>query len=73
MPAGNLTRAAVGFEQSRSPADLLRVVEALDGWLDKEEVELRRVFSDWIGEMDVRMRRRARRRGGPSGRWRMRA
>ena len=55
MPAGNLTRAVVGFEQSRSPADLLRVVQALDGWLDREEVELRRVFSDWIGEMEARM------------------
>ena len=55
MPAGNLTRAVVGFEQSRSPADLLRVVQALDGWLDREEVELHRVFSDWIGEMEARM------------------
>ena len=56
MPPGNLTRAVVGFEQSQSPADLLRVVEALEGWLDREEVELRRVFSDWIGEMEARMR-----------------
>ena len=46
----------VGFEQSGSPADLLRVVNALEGWLDWGEVELHRVFSDWIGEMDVRMR-----------------
>ena len=55
MPAGNLTRAVVGFEQSRSPADLLRVVKALEGWLDRGEVELRRVFADWIGEMEARM------------------
>ena len=56
MPVGNLTRAVVGFEQSRSPADLVRVAEALQGWLDKGEVELRRVFADWIGEMEARMR-----------------
>ena len=56
MPTGNLTRAVVGFEQSRSPADLAAVARDLTGWLGADEVELRRVFVDWVREMDARLR-----------------
>ena len=33
LPLGNLMRAVIGFEQSRTPADITRVARALRGWL----------------------------------------
>ena len=56
MPPGNLTRAVLGFEQGRSPAELAPVAEALTRWLGPGDAELRRVFVDWLREMDERMR-----------------
>ena len=45
-----------GLEQSRSPADLLRVVEALQGWLrDPRGAELQRAFADWVRQMAERL------------------
>ena len=49
VPPGNLMRAVLGLEQSRSPTDLARVANALTEWLaGSEHVELRRVFVDWL-------------------------
>ena len=49
VPVGNLMRAVLGLEQSRTPADLARVSSALTEWLaGKENAELRRVFLDWL-------------------------
>ena len=56
MPPGNLTRAVVGFEQSRSPADLTRVATALRDSLHEEDDELRGVFVGWLREMDAKLR-----------------
>ena len=44
-----LTRAVVLLEQSRSPADLLRVAGLLKDWLgSKGRQELKRAFADWL-------------------------
>ena len=52
LPAGNLMRAVVGFEQSRTPADVARVAEALRGWLrSPQNTELGRAFVAWMGQM----------------------
>ncbi len=49
VPSGNLMRAVIGLEQSRSPADLARVANALPAWLaGSENAELRGVFVDWL-------------------------
>ncbi len=56
MPPGNLTRAVVGFEQSRSPTDLTRVATALRDSLNEEDDELRGVFVGWLREMDAKLR-----------------
>ena len=49
VPNGNLMRAVIGLEQSRSPADLARVANALPAWLaGSENAELRGVFVDWL-------------------------
>ncbi len=49
VPSGNLMRAVIGLEQSRSPADLTRVANALPVWLaGSENAELRGVFVDWL-------------------------
>ena len=56
LPRRNLLRAVVGLEQSRSPEDLLRVVEALQGWLrDGRAGELQRAFVDWVQQMAERL------------------
>ena len=56
LPARNLLRAVVGLEQSRAPVDLLRVVEALQGWLrDPRAADLRRAFADWVRQMAQRL------------------
>ena len=49
VPVGNLMRAVLGLEQSRTPADLARIAGALTEWLAGEgNAELRRVFIDWL-------------------------
>ena len=56
LPPHNLLRAVAGLEQSRSPGDLLRVVEALQGWLrNRRAVELQRAFADWVRQMAERL------------------
>ena len=52
LPLRNLTRAVVGFEQSRTPADVLRVATALRGWLRVgQDTELGRAFAAWIRQV----------------------
>ena len=49
LPSHNLVTAVVRLEQSRSPADLVRVVEALRRWhRSPRDDELMRVFVDWV-------------------------
>ena len=56
LPLGNLMRGVVGFEQSRSPADLARVATALSEWLrSPADTELGRAFADWMDQMARRM------------------
>ena len=56
LPLGNLIRAVVGLEQSRTPADLARVAEALRGWLaDPRDTELGRAFAAWLRQITKRM------------------
>ena len=60
MPSRNLMKAVVGLEQSRSTADLVRVVDALQEWLrDPRDDKLRRAFAEWV--------RRLARRLAPAG------
>ena len=48
-PSDNLMGAVIGLEQSRTEADLIRVANALPERLEgSENVELRRVFIDWL-------------------------
>ena len=52
LPLGNLMRAVVGFEQSRTPADVARVAQALRGWLRSEpDSEIGRAFAAWMAQM----------------------
>lgn len=52
LPLGNLMRAVIGFEQSRSPADIVRVARALGGWLTSpRDSELERAFVAWMRQM----------------------
>ena len=56
LPRRNLLRAVAGLEQSRSPADVLRVVEVLQGWLrDRRAGELQRAFAEWVRQMAERL------------------
>ncbi len=49
LPNGNLMTAVVRLEQSGSPSDLLRVVDALRERLrDPRDGELRRAFVEWV-------------------------
>ena len=49
VPAGNLMRAVIGLEQSRTPADLTRITKELGEWLSgAEDAGLRGVFVDWL-------------------------
>ena len=49
VPAGNLMRAVIGLEQSRTPADLTRITKELEEWLaGAENAGLRGVFVDWL-------------------------
>lgn len=56
LPAGNLMRAVTGFEQSRTPEDLLRVATALVDWLrSPERASLGAVFAEWVDQLIGRM------------------
>ena len=56
LPLGNLMRAVVGFEQSRTPADVARVAEVLRGWLHSpRDTDLGRAFAAWMGQMVARI------------------
>ena len=56
LPSGNLMTSVVRLEQSRSAADLARVVESLSATLsDPRETELRRVFVDWVRRLAERL------------------
>ncbi len=56
VPGTNLMAAVVALEQSRSPADLKRVVEALRQrrW-DADERSLERVFAEWVWRLARRL------------------
>ena len=56
LPAGNLMRGVVGFEQSRGPDDLARAARALDGLLRRPgDAELGLAFRDWMAAAVERM------------------
>ena len=56
LPSRNLMKAVVGLEQSRSTADLVRVVGALQEWLrDPRDGELRRAFAEWVRKLARRL------------------
>ena len=48
--------AVVGLEQSRSLADLVRVLEALQEWLpDPRDAELKSAFAEWVRRLAKRL------------------
>ena len=51
LPKGNLMRALVGFEQSRTLADVAQVAEALREWLSPQDAGLGRAFVAWMRQM----------------------
>ena len=56
VPRDNLMAAVIGLEQSREPADLVRVVDALRARLrGPGDAGLRRAFTDWIGRLAERL------------------
>ncbi len=56
LPDRNLMTSVVRLEQSRSAADLARVLESLSATLsDPRETELRRVFVDWVRRLAERL------------------
>ncbi|MDE0039536.1 MAG: hypothetical protein OXU77_18560 [Gammaproteobacteria bacterium] len=55
LPLGNLMRAVVGFEQSRTPAELARVTEALRDWLSPQDSNLGRAFAAWVRQLVARI------------------
>ena len=56
VPDDNLMAAVIGLEQSREPADLVRVVDALRARLrEPGDAGLRRAFTDWIGRLAARL------------------
>ena len=56
LPYRNLLRVVVRLEQSRTPEDMKRAVQALQRWLPKRGAEeLRRGFVDWVREMAGRL------------------
>ena len=57
LPLDNLMRAVVAFEQSRMPADLVRVARALAELLRApEDSDLAQAFLDWMRQLVNRMR-----------------
>ena len=56
LPYRNLLRVVVRLEQSRSPEDVVRAVQALQRWLPRRGAEeLRRGFVDWVREIAGRL------------------
>ena len=56
LPASNLMAAVIALEQSQSPADLVRVVDALREQLqDPRDRELKRAFAEWIRSLAQRL------------------
>ena len=56
LPYRNLLRAVARLEQSRSPEDVVRAVQALRRWLPKRGAEeLRRAFVDWVRQIAGRL------------------
>ena len=56
LPSGNLMRAVTGFEQSRTPAELVQAVHGLIGRLRSPEHEdLSRAFRAWLDHLAERM------------------
>ena len=56
VPDDNLMAAVIGLEQSREPADLVRVVDALRARpREPGDAGLRRAFTDWIGRLAARL------------------
>ena len=56
LPSDSLMTAVIGLEQSRSPVDLVRVVDALRGRLrDPRDGELRRAFTEWMQRLTRRL------------------
>ena len=56
LPSRNLMKAVVGLEQSRTTADLLRVVVALQEWLPTgRDGELMRAFAEWVRRLEKRL------------------
>ena len=56
LPHRNLLLAVARLEQSRSPQDVVRAVQALQRWLPKRGAdELRRAFVDWLRQMAERL------------------
>ena len=56
LPSRNLMAAVVGLERSRSLADPVRVVEALQEWLpDPRDAELKSAFAEWVRRLAKRL------------------
>ena len=56
LPLGNLMRAVIGFEQSRTPADLARAAVAAAAWLvSPPESELNKAFAWWLRQLVARI------------------
>ena len=56
LPGSNLMAAVIGLEQSRSPADLVRVVDTLRERLrDPADADLRRAFTEWVWRLARRL------------------
>ncbi len=56
LPYRNLLRAVARLEQSRSPEEVVRVVQALRRWLpNRGAEELQRAFVDWVRQIVGRL------------------
>ena len=56
LPRDNLMAAVIALERSRSPEDLVRVVDALRERLrDPRDGELRRAFAEWVRRLAQRL------------------
>ena len=56
LPPNNLMRAVTGFEQSRTPEDLIRVGGELADWLGSPEREdLKGAFTAWLNHLGANM------------------
>ena len=56
LPYRNLLRVVVRLEQSRTPEEMKRAVQALQRWVPKRGAEeLRRGFVDWVRQIAERL------------------